>query len=75
MTEEHDRTTLEREAVELRAYGLYLSRGCEHGHDVEDWLGAEALLLLEAPQSGVEETGATLRRKLPKGRKKTADKP
>lgn len=75
MTEEHDRTTLEREAVELRAYDLYLSRGCEHGHDVEDWLRAEALLLLEAPEGGVAETGATLRRKLPKGRKKTADKP
>ena len=24
-----------------RAYDLYLTRGCEHGHDVEDWLQAE----------------------------------
>ena len=24
-----------------RAYDLYLARGCEHGHDVEDWLQAE----------------------------------
>jgi hypothetical protein len=23
------------------AYNLYLARGCEHGHDVEDWLQAE----------------------------------
>ena len=24
-----------------RAYDLYLARGCEHGHDVGDWLQAE----------------------------------
>ena len=24
-----------------RAYDLYLARGCEHGHDVDDWLRAE----------------------------------
>ena len=23
------------------AYALYLARGAEHGHDVEDWLQAE----------------------------------
>jgi hypothetical protein len=23
------------------AYDLYLTRGCEHGHDVDDWLQAE----------------------------------
>jgi hypothetical protein len=27
--------------IALRAYDLYLARGCEHGHDVEDWLRAE----------------------------------
>ena len=27
--------------VARRAYDLYLGRGCEHGHDVEDWLQAE----------------------------------
>ena len=27
--------------VALRAYDLYLARGCEPGHDVEDWLQAE----------------------------------
>jgi hypothetical protein len=27
--------------VEARAYELYLQRGGEHGHDVEDWLAAE----------------------------------
>jgi Protein of unknown function (DUF2934) len=27
--------------VARRAYDLYLGRGCEHGHDVDDWLQAE----------------------------------
>jgi len=27
--------------VAQRAYGLYLARGCTHGHDVDDWLEAE----------------------------------
>lgn len=31
--------------IEVRAYELYLQRGCENGHDVEDWLAAEKELL------------------------------
>jgi Protein of unknown function (DUF2934) len=27
--------------VARRAYDIYIARGCEHGHDVEDWLQAE----------------------------------
>lgn len=27
--------------VASRAYHLYLARGCEHGHDVDDWIAAE----------------------------------
>ena len=27
--------------IARRAYDLYLARGCESGHDVEDWLQAE----------------------------------
>lgn len=34
-----------REEVARRAYELYLERGGQDGHDVEDWLGAEAELL------------------------------
>ena len=30
-----------KKQIEARAYELYLQRGCEHGHDVEDWLTAE----------------------------------
>ena len=27
--------------IEARAHELYLQRGCEYGHDVDDWLIAE----------------------------------
>ena len=27
--------------IARRAYDLYLGRGCENGHDVEDWFTAE----------------------------------
>ena len=30
-----------KKQIETRAYELYLQRGCEDGHDVEDWLNAE----------------------------------
>jgi hypothetical protein len=30
-----------RDAVAHRAYELFLARGGQHGHDVEDWLAAE----------------------------------
>ena len=32
------------EEVQAEAYRLYLDRGGEDGHDVEDWLAAEALV-------------------------------
>jgi len=32
---------IDHEAVRTRAYELYVERGMEHGHDVEDWLRAE----------------------------------
>ena len=30
-----------KKQIEARAYELYLQRGCEAGHDFEDWLIAE----------------------------------
>jgi DUF2934 family protein len=27
--------------IAYRAYHRYLARGCEHGHDIDDWLQAE----------------------------------
>ena len=29
------------EVIRRRAYELYEARGCEHGHDFDDWLHAE----------------------------------
>ena len=38
-----DSSSLEKteELIRLRAYAFYEERGCEDGHDVEDWLRAE----------------------------------
>ena len=30
--------------IQEEAYSLFLARGGEHGHDLEDWLAAEALV-------------------------------
>jgi hypothetical protein len=38
---------VDREAVIKLAYELYMRRGGEAGHDVEDWLAAERILLEE----------------------------
>ena len=34
-----------QEEIARRAYELYLARGGEHGHDLEDWARAEAELI------------------------------
>lgn len=34
-------------AIRLRAYDLYLRRGQENGHDLDDWLEAESEILRE----------------------------
>jgi hypothetical protein len=30
--------------VAQKAYELYVARGCENGHDVEDWIKAEKIV-------------------------------
>jgi hypothetical protein len=30
-----------QQEIEVRAYEIYLQRGCEDGHDIDDWLQAE----------------------------------
>jgi Protein of unknown function (DUF2934) len=34
-----------QEQIRLRAYQLFEERGAEHGHELEDWLQAEAEIL------------------------------
>ena len=43
-----------RQRIAERAYQLYECRGCCHGHDVEDWLEAERLVLAEFEPQGDE---------------------
>lgn len=38
-------------AIARRAYELFEARGCEHGHDWEDWFRAESELLRPVPVS------------------------
>lgn len=38
-------TRVTAEAISRRAYHLFKTHGSRHGHDVEDWLVAEAELL------------------------------
>jgi hypothetical protein len=42
----------DKDAVVRLAYELYVRRGGEHGHDVEDWLMAERMLLEQQKPSG-----------------------
>ena len=37
-------SAISQEEIAAAAYALYVSRGCIDGHDLEDWLEAEALL-------------------------------
>jgi hypothetical protein len=42
---------LTEEIIRKRAYALFESHGCEHGHDLEHWLEAEAQVM--GKKSGV----------------------
>jgi hypothetical protein len=46
------------------AYELFQERGCEHGHDLDDWLRAEAALL-DGHGAGVGPPSIGSRRRLP----------
>ena len=40
---------LTEELVRNRAYQLYEERGCENGHDLDDWLRAETEVMGKKP--------------------------
>jgi len=54
---------LTEEYIQLRAYQLFESRGYEHGHDLEDWLHAEAEVLGMHEASAVGEVRRTTRKR------------
>jgi len=43
---------LTEDSIRTRAYQLFEERGYEHGHDLEDWLAAEAELRGKKPSLG-----------------------
>ena len=48
MPKSKDTATPNVEAIAKRAYELYLQRGSVSGHELDDWLEAEAELSVEA---------------------------
>jgi hypothetical protein len=51
MPKSKDTATPNDEAIAKRAYELYLQRGSVSGHELDDWLEAEAELSVEAANS------------------------
>jgi len=47
---------LTKDAIAQRAYVLYLARGAEDGHDVEDWVQAERELQEAAKNASSDTT-------------------
>ncbi len=56
---------LTEELIRVRAYQFYEERGCENGHDLEDWLQAEAEIVgkksAAAAEARTRKTGAARR--------------
>lgn len=55
---------VDKEMVVRLAYELYVRRGGEHGHDVEDWLMAEQMLLEQQKRSGPSRRAADASRRV-----------
>jgi len=54
MPKSKERATLDDDAIAKRAYELYLQRGSVSGHELDDWLAAEAELSGAAAQQSKE---------------------
>jgi DUF2934 family protein len=53
---------LTEELIRVRAYQFFEERGCEHGHDLEDWLRAEAEIVGNKPAAEAADGKARARR-------------
>jgi len=55
-TAKHDEPSLDstEELIRVRAYQLYEERGCETGHDLDDWLRAESEIAGKKPAAQAE---------------------
>jgi len=47
--------------IRARAYRFYEERGCEDGHDVEDWLRAEGEIIGKKPTAAEKDTKGGIR--------------
>ena len=55
---------VDEDAVVRLAYELYVRRGGEHGHDEEDWLMAEQILIERQPRSAPGKKASESSRRL-----------
>src|SRR6476469_10888474 len=60
MPKSKDTATPNDEAIAKRAYELYLQRGSVSGHELDDWLEAEAELSAAAATADTEERRAAV---------------
>jgi len=51
--------------IAVAAYHLYLERGAEEGHDLDDWLRAETLLTQRLAESAPEDSAVEQTQALP----------
>jgi len=56
-TAKPDKGSLEltEDIMRVRAYRFFEERGCEHGHDLEDWLRAKAEIFGKKPAAAEAE--------------------
>lgn len=47
---------LTEDTIRTRAYELFEQRGCEQGHDLDDWLAAEAELTGKKPSARADQS-------------------
>ena len=50
-----DRLEVTEELIRTRAYETFEQRGCENGHDMDDWLQAEAELKEQKPACSADK--------------------
>ena len=55
MPKSNETGSLDAEAIAKRAYELYLQRGSVSGHELDDWLEAEAQLSVAAATTEASE--------------------
>lgn len=59
LTEFRARADRMMKQIETRAFHLFKERGCENGHDLDDWFKAEAELLTPVPMK-IKETASEI---------------